>query len=277
MKNGREPLFPFAVSSSPIHLDSSHTRDWYRLLLLREGSLRFAASRGQTSFSGECVLLFHPETANIIRTSRSPSYEEIRFSDAFIEEIDIRCWDDRFLASLQTLKDSGDVVRVELNQQALEKIARLFREIDDEYGQAQDGYRTVIRLKFIELMVMIFRGSRSTKVKSETRKAAWSIDDVIRHIQENYTEEFNLQELASRCGLNRSYFSRSFKDAAGTPLFEYINRLRIQKACLLLKRGNLSVSEIAFAVGYNNLSFFYRYFSKIMKLTPREYRTAAQK
>ena len=80
-----------------------------------------------------------------------------------------------------------------------------------------------------------------------------------------------VREIVHDIGYDRDELKFSAKS------FEYINRIRIQKACLMLKRGNLQITEIAFAVGYNNLSFFYRYFSKIMKMTPREYRAIAQK
>ena len=275
MNYDRDPLFPFIVSSAPIKVDSALTQKWYRLLLLKEGSLRFTTAR--RVYSAGSILLFSPETAGDFRTSKGLSYGEIRFSDELVEEIDIRCWDDRFLALLQTLKESGEIVHAELDPRSLGAVARIFAEIDDEYRHTKDGYRTVIRLKLIELMVMIFRGTHGPAIPRQAQKPVWAMEDVIRHIQGNYTEEFSLQDLASQCGLNRSYFSRAFKDAAGTPLFEYINRLRIQKACLMLKRGNLPIVEIAFTVGYNNLSFFYRYFNRIMKMTPREYRAIAQK
>lgn len=236
-----------------------------------------ATAKERKNFLGGCILLFHPATANVIRTTAPRAFREIRFSDAFIEEIDARCWDERFLSALRTLRKPGNVVHVEMNSGGFEKADALFLEMDDEYSHGRDGFRTIVRLKIIELMVMIFRDAQAATPRRAAKKLAWELQDVIRHIQDNYAEEFSLQKLASRCGLNRTYFSRAFKNATGTPLFEYINRIRVQKACLLLKRGNLPIVEIAYSVGYNNLSFFYRYFSKIMRMTPREYRTQAQK
>jgi AraC-like DNA-binding protein len=56
------------------------------------------------------------------------------------------------------------------------------------------------------------------------------------------------------------------------PLFEYINRTRIRKACLLLRQPGLPVTAIALDVGYNSVSFFNRYFRRVMNVSPREYR-----
>jgi AraC-like DNA-binding protein len=74
--------------------------------------------------------------------------------------------------------------------------------------------------------------------------------------------------------MNITDFSRRFKDSAGCPLFEFINRQRISRACALLKSSGMSIIEIAEAVGYNNLSFFNRYFLRIIGLSPRAYRSS---
>ena len=74
--------------------------------------------------------------------------------------------------------------------------------------------------------------------------------------------------------MNTSDFSRRFKDLAGCPLFEFINRQRIKRACAMLKSSKLSIVEIALKVGYNNLSFFNRYFLRIMGVTPRAYKSS---
>lgn len=110
-----------------------------------------------------------------------------------------------------------------------------------------------------------------------TPEGPWSIEEAIRHIESHYEEAFSLEFFVSRCALNTSDFSRRFKEKAGCPLFEFINRQRVRRACSLLKDGELPIIEIALAVGYNNLSFFNRYFQKIMSVTPREYRAASRR
>ena len=272
-----DPLFPFTISPAPVYESQVSSGDWYRLVLLDRGTLGFSTRDDRPQFLGSCVLMYHPDSAQIVRKPSTPSYQEIRFSEAFIEEIDIRCWDDRFLQSVQNVRDQGTIVHVPLHLAELERISRLFQELLDECANGKDGYRTVVRLKVIELMVLIFRGSHQEAAQEREQRAAWAIDEIIQHIQDNYADDFSLEDLALKCGLNRSYFSRAFKNATGVPLFEYINRIRIQKACLLLKRGNMQIIEIAYAVGYKNLSFFYRYFNRIMRMPPREYRTMAQK
>ncbi|TFG79708.1 MAG: AraC family transcriptional regulator [Spirochaetales bacterium] len=120
---------------------------------------------------------------------------------------------------------------------------------------------------------------------SERREAAstrwrppdgvWSVDDAIRYVEINYAETFSLEWFVSRCAMNVSDFSRRFKERSGCPLFEFINRQRVKRACTLLKSSDLPIIEVASVVGYNNLSFFNRYFLRIVGLSPRAYRGAS--
>ena len=100
----------------------------------------------------------------------------------------------------------------------------------------------------------------------------WSIVDLAEHIRSNFDSPLSLDEMASHCALNASYLSRSFKKKTGTTIFAYLNRVRIEKACHLLKNSSMTITEIAFSVGYNNISFFNRMFKRAMSLSPGEYR-----
>jgi YesN/AraC family two-component response regulator len=103
-------------------------------------------------------------------------------------------------------------------------------------------------------------------------KVRWSIGEAVSYVEANYSQSFALEEIAARCAMNTSLFSRSFKEETGYPLFEYINRVKIRHACALLKRSSLTVLEISLELGYNNITFFNRYFKKVTGMNPSEFR-----
>ena len=100
---------------------------------------------------------------------------------------------------------------------------------------------------------------------------------MMEYVRGHYDEAFSLTDISSRCALSPASFSREFKRVAGRPLFEFINKVRIQKACSLLKYSHASVTAIAMDVGYNNVSFFNRYFRKTIGMAPTEYRAIAKR
>ncbi len=155
-----------------------------------------------------------------------------------------------------------------------------FKEILTELKTKQNNYIEVNELHILEILFRLKRVGILTSDQMNRLSAdsfIWSISDVIHYVKENFDGQFTLNELAGKCALNSSYFSRTFKQEVGIPLFEYINRLRVEKACHLLKISNSSIIEIAFSVGYNNVTFFNRYFKKIMNISPGEYRSRIKK
>ena len=91
-------------------------------------------------------------------------------------------------------------------------------------------------------------------------------------IEENYASKVTLPDLAQVCGLSPNYFCRYFKEITGQTPFEYITVYRIEAACEMLLAGEMSVTEVCFACGFNDLSYFIRIFKKIKGQTPRAYR-----
>jgi len=82
-----------------------------------------------------------------------------------------------------------------------------------------------------------------------------------------------LDEMAQSCGLKRSRFSALVKAHTGDTPINYLNRLRIQKACELLEHSEDSITHIAFECGYESSQYFARMFRSFMNCTPSEYRS----
>ena len=67
-------------------------------------------------------------------------------------------------------------------------------------------------------------------------------------------------------------FCRYFKTRTRKSYFQYLTEVRVAYACELLREGQLDVTRVCFASGFNNLSHFHKQFRKIVMLTPSEYR-----
>ena len=90
-------------------------------------------------------------------------------------------------------------------------------------------------------------------------------------METKYCEKLTVSYIAGEIGLDRCYFSSLFRDCTGISPYEYLERMRINKACSLLKEGGRSVAEIAEAVGMDSKNFS-RVFKRKMDMTPLEYR-----
>jgi AraC-like DNA-binding protein len=97
------------------------------------------------------------------------------------------------------------------------------------------------------------------------------INMVMNFLINNYNKEIKLEEIAAIVSLNKSSFCRYFKNRTHKTCSQFINEIRVAHACKLLINRNMTISEICYETGYNNISHFNRQFKLITGLTAREY------
>lgn len=99
------------------------------------------------------------------------------------------------------------------------------------------------------------------------------IDKVYDYILKNFERDIELEELASIANMTATSLCRFFKQSTRKTISCFINEVRIGYSCKLLIEGKLSISEICFHCGYNNLSYFNRQFKKIIGKSPSLYQS----
>ena len=98
------------------------------------------------------------------------------------------------------------------------------------------------------------------------------IDKVCTYINKNYKKPLRLEDVATIANMSSTAFSRFFKKSTGKTFVNYVNELRIGWACKLLIETEMTIAEICYEVGFNNLSNFNRRFYERHKMSPRRYR-----
>lgn len=98
------------------------------------------------------------------------------------------------------------------------------------------------------------------------------IRPALEFINGHFTENITIEQLADISHLSKSYFMSCFKNAAGIGATRYINQIRINAVCELLRTDDRNVSELAFACGFTNLANFNRQFLRQIGVSPKEYR-----
>lgn len=109
-------------------------------------------------------------------------------------------------------------------------------------------------------------------ISAKKNVEAEPIIEAKKYIQEHYNHNLKFEELAEKVGFNYAYFSTLFKKETGQTLTEYALQIRIQQAKNLLLDPEVSIMEVAEAVGYSDLKYFAKQFKKITNLSPKEYK-----
>ena len=98
------------------------------------------------------------------------------------------------------------------------------------------------------------------------------IHAVVSRITDHLAEEHSAGALAAELGMSESKFSRFFRKATGNTFTDFVNRVRISRACQLLMDTDQQVTHICYEVGFNNVANFNRRFLEIKGMTPTEFR-----
>lgn len=118
--------------------------------------------------------------------------------------------------------------------------------------------------------------SSSSQIATSGRVRDFYIKEALNYIEQNFQNDISVENIASFCGLNRTYFGRIFKETVGKSPQQFLLSYRMAKAAELLKLTELSISDIGNAVGYPNQLHFSRAFKNVYGVSPREWRNKNQ-
>ncbi|MCR4806670.1 MAG: AraC family transcriptional regulator [Lachnospiraceae bacterium] len=143
-----------------------------------------------------------------------------------------------------------------------DKIEDLARDILDNYTRQYYCIGTLY--KICDYMIRYAASSQDSAYEN----SLLYVKNVISYIQLKYSEHVKIENIAVALGLNRSYLTRLFKEATGYSLQEYLITYRMKMAIKLLSENELSVSEIAEAVGYTDTFTFSKAFKRHFGQSP---------
>jgi AraC-like DNA-binding protein len=103
------------------------------------------------------------------------------------------------------------------------------------------------------------------------------MESIYRYVDQNIGDEIHLETAAEKVNLSVPAFCRYFKKLTGKTFSHFVNEVRIAQAASLLKEEHLSISDVCFACGFNNLSYFNKQFREITGLNPKAYRASNKK
>lgn len=171
-------------------------------------------------------------------------------------------------------------------KQTVKKILNIFTDYTAEQGNPKklmdmenmaDVADKIIELLDADVLCEVLCDIIEFAVTNQGEAATDSIRSVVKQavqfIDSNYFEELSLSSLAQQFNVESSYFSKMFRQETGENLMVYITRLRVEKAKEFMANKEVSLTEIAFMVGYDDYTYFSRVFRKVEGKSPRDYRT----
>jgi AraC family transcriptional regulator len=155
---------------------------------------------------------------------------------------------------------------------ALMETALKLAALIENGGSDQQDYLEALGVVLAHELVRSNTGRAIAEARINGSLAAWQRRKAIAYIEEHLAEPISLTALADLVGLSACYFCRAFRQSFAMPPQRYQLSQRIERAKTLLAKHAVSVTDVSYAVGYNDTSAFCTAFRRLTGLTPSAYR-----
>ena len=266
----------FAVSTSKAGvLTNPHLHSSLEFIYVKNGVFEISVDNGQRMIAyPDSLLIFRANTIHtIMNTTNDRSlYYVLKVSPTVVFNTFFGKEQTRY--AMPFLQKRRDYVVCVGGTELADDIVRLWEDMIAEYERADETFFYLQRINASRLLLLLVKNNLSHV--SPDASDAWisersvaQIYDTVDFINDNFASDITPIDCAERLHISYGYFAKLFKSVMGKTFKEYLCGVRMSKAHALLLCEDISVSEVASACGYSNLSYFVAEYKKVFGVTPK--------
>lgn len=293
----------FEESAFPITVDTVvgrtlirkelHRHEYFEMLYVAEGTLinRFKSS-DITMRAGD-ILIMKPFVRHVMDDTDGDESvrafccsflpQAVDYSVNSLDELKESSSPNRyFFKSFMDLADENiSAVQIEVNEQLRDQLIELFTQLKQSTHDHSEIGHARTRCYFLNLLILLAGqkdqddlGKKTVQVTTATPISRYKdgLRKTLSHIHDHFQDPLSLKEMAAMSGASETYFCRLFKHETGMTFLDYLNSLRIENACVLLRDSTDNALDICYEVGFNDYTHFGRQFKKNVGMSPAEFR-----
>ena len=266
-----EPGYPFSMyHTNPFSCD--HWHEEFEIIYITKGALSIRINGiSYHECAGSILIVNQNEIHSMHIETEDTEYFALVFDPHMLEFAQSDSTQNKLLSPFVE-KKLRFFNKPKINKETID----IIKQITTHHKQHKLGYTLATKgLLLTFFAVLLANGQYETVVATESHSLQL-IKHITLFIDQHLAQQISLKVIADEFNMSPKYFCRIFKKHLRVPLMEYVNRKRIECATHLLDRTDDSVTEIAFACGFLNASYFTRTFKRFTDYTPTEYRNRNQ-
>jgi len=273
--------FPLAVTRIPRHgATSLHTHDFSELVVILGGrGVHYSDDEAYEIAAGDAFLVSRAhgykdtENLDLVNVLFHPD----RLALPLAEARKLPGYHAFFALEPRYRKRHGFRSCLRLDLEELAAVSALIAAMETELERRRAGFEFMATAQLMQLIGMLSRAYE--RMQARESRPLIRLGHVLSYIESHYAEPIRMEDLIRIAGTSPSGLLRAFRGLTGRPPKEYIVRLRLARACALLRAGEANVTEAAYRSGFCDSNYFSRQFHSVMGCAPREYvaRTRAGK
>lgn len=256
--------------------DQIHFHSTIEIAYIKEGHGVYRVDNENYNINPGDIFVFNSmQQHNVIYISPDERLKTlvINFDPEFIAPMESSDYDLQYLDSFLY---TGRPSKLDSQSPYAHQIKDIMLSMQKEFEDKKQCYQLMVKSQLLSILTILLRcfneSGQGKKVLEYPVHNQDSIATVLTYIDQNISNDLNIELLSEVVHMNRYYFSTFFKKYVGETPIQYITRKRVALAIHLLKTTNLNILDVATESGFNNAANFNRVFKQMVGRTPTEFR-----
>ncbi|MCO5946896.1 helix-turn-helix domain-containing protein [Mucilaginibacter flavidus] len=246
---------------------SPHRKDFYFLALVRQGSSRHWIDMVPYTLKPDSFYFTVPHQIHLKERSKSSVGKILCFTDEFLA-----MEENASLKQLPIIKNQLSGHELNLTAENIAFIEDVMNKMQAEYAEKKNWLNGML-LGYLRVLLIYLSRLYNEQFKSEEPSADRMLLKNFRQlIDEQYTELHDVAAYADQLNISAGHLGEVIKQQSGKTAIELIHERVVLEAQRLLFHTDLSIKEIAWQLGFEDASYFNRFFKRLIAETPMHYR-----
>lgn len=277
------PVFYFDMYNRPVNHAAAlndgeeirymHLHNCIEIACVNTDGGEFSANGEVHTLKKDDLVIVMPYCTHILRERHEGLYSEYLYFDPFMLLRRV-CPEAIPICHIFESKNSPACAVLRGDKAAL--LTKRVREVIDELRNQRLHGEMCIKGLLLALIIEMARILGDEKPLERRVSSVTPIIPALRYINAHFSENISMEHLQEICHLSGTHFRRLFGSIMGCSPLEFIQNLRVSRACDLLLSSDLSILSISLTVGFDSVSSFNRQFAKIVGMPPSKWRKARQ-
>ena len=263
----------------------THCHDYFQIWYVARGAFRHTVDNQVYQITKGDIFVIPPFTLHSLSISPDQEIEiyGCEFMPGFVNEklqdmpVETTFFDVAFLEHFLR-REMSSQSKISLDSVTEVTVRNVLKEMLIEYERRAPFFQISLKAHLLVLLSILVRQVNGELVREgfeKSEKYREIMTKVVGYIHEHYHEDLKLNTLCALSNLSRSTFCILFKEWTGKTFNRYVTDLRILQAMLMLKQPELTVTDVCYSTGFNELSYFCRIFKKYTGISPTDFRKQA--
>lgn len=250
----------YSISNSILKDRYDHWHEKMEICMMLEGRCDFEISgRTYSASEGDIVVIKSGEIHSFNQIHGDCAVYICQFAPMFLYNLRVD------IGNIHHHIKAKDMKELSIHQ----KICECFETLYNEKKMEQKCSELIIKSNIFYIYGLLLRyfEKKGGTYKKDISKSI-SIQRILEYISSNYTDNITLETVAEKFNYNPMYLSRMFRTRMGVNFKYYLDNIRISKAIELLLTTDMSITEISYACGYENIRTFNNVFKRVTGIVP---------